>query len=126
MSPTQRSLALARELGLQVQVVERWNMHSRTRLDLFDAIDLVACSPAVGILGIQACASASHAARRTKAAESPKIRVWLESGARFEVWSWGKMGARGKRKVWTVRREELVVRDGVVDVRFATEGGVSK
>lgn len=113
-SPTQRTLALARELGFQAQVVERWNMHARVRVDLFGVIDIVAVHDDCGIVGIQACAGSSHAARRTKAMETDGIRRWLSAGGRFEVWSWAKQGPRGKRKVWTVRREELVLCDGEV------------
>jgi hypothetical protein len=89
-------------------------MHARVRVDLFGVIDLVAVKQGVGIIGIQACAGGSHAARRAKAQAEPRLLEWLLSGGRFEVWSVAKQGARGKRKVWTVRREELIARDGVV------------
>lgn len=113
-SPTQRTLALCKDLGYEAQVVERWNQYARVRIDLFGCIDIVATHPGVGVLGIQACAGASHAARRTKAMAEPRLVKWLEAGGRFEVWSWSKGGGRGERKVWRVRREELVLRDGVV------------
>lgn len=107
-SPTSRSLAECRALGLQAQVVERFNHYTKTRLDLFDCIDVVACGEGF-ILGIQACAGASHAARMAKAKASPKIAGWLAGGGLFEVWSWAKRGGRGKRKVWTCRKERLGV-----------------
>lgn len=116
MSPTQRALALARELGFTVQVVERFNSFTKRRHDLFGVIDLVAIKQGVGILGIQATADngGHHADRRAKSQAEPRLLEWLLSGGRFEVWSFGKKGPRGKRKVWTVRREELIARDGVV------------
>lgn len=116
MSPTQRSLAFCRRRGMTAQVVERWNPYARVRHDLFGCIDIVACvapgfaPPGIrnGILGIQACAAASHAARRAKAMAEPRLRQWLDAGGQFEIWSWGKKGARGKRKLWELRREALV------------------
>jgi hypothetical protein len=106
-SPTARSLKEARKLGLTAQVVERWNPHSKTRHDLFDCIDIVAVHPDCGIIGIQACAGASHAARAEKIRQSVRMQAWLASGGRAEVWSWSKRGARGKAKHWTLRREEI-------------------
>lgn len=127
-SPTQRTLALLRKEGWQAQVVEKWNPHSRTRLDLFGGIDVLACRPyeaslgiagavvaygAPRIVGVQACAAASHAARKSKLLKEKKIAVWLAAGGRVEVWSWGKRGARGKRKTWQVRREAISLKDFV-------------
>lgn len=106
MSPTARTLAECRSRNWPVQVVERFCIYSKRRIDLFGCIDLVAITPD-GILGIQACAGASHAARRTKALAEPRLRAWLEAGARFEVWSWAKRGDRGERKLWTLRVEDI-------------------
>lgn len=112
MTPTQRTLSELKSLGFPVrQVVEKWNPHVRRRVDFIGCIDILAARPGIGVLGIQACAGSSHAARRTKAAAEPLLRAWLESGARFEVWSWAKRGARGARKLWTLRREELRIED---------------
>lgn len=105
-SPTSRSLAECRRRGWIAQVVEKWNPHARVRQDLFGCIDIVAVQEGQ-ILGIQACAGSSHAARRDKALAEPRLRAWLDAGARFEVWSWAKQGPRGKRKTWTLRREEV-------------------
>lgn len=116
-SPTQRTLAHARDLGFLAQVVERFNPHARVRVDLFGVIDIVAVHDGCGVLGIQACAGGSHAARRTKAMETDGLKRWLSAGGRFELWSWSKRGERGKRKLWTLRREELVLRDGAIQVR---------
>jgi hypothetical protein len=110
VSPTQRSLAYARKLGMVCGIVEKWNPHAKIRQDLFGCIDIVALDDSgAGPLGIQACAGASHATRRTKAIEEPRLAKWLAQPARFEVWSWSKLGPRGKRKVWTLRRESLAV-----------------
>ena len=128
MTPTQRTLAECKRRGWIAQVVEKWNPHARVRQDLFGCIDIVACVPVSYpskkhplegidvfipteqpsyILGIQACAGSSHAARKTKALAEPRLRAWLGAGARFEVWSWSKRGPRGKRKTWQLREEAL-------------------
>ena len=45
VSPTQRSLKHLREAGYDVEIVEKWNMWSRTRRDLFNMFDLLAPAP---------------------------------------------------------------------------------
>lgn len=109
--PTQRCIETLKELGFQYEVVERWNHYARIRQDLFNVIDIVAVRPGIGILGIQATSGTNHAKRRAKSIAEPLLRGWLESGGRYEVWSWSKRGERGKRKVWTLRREEIRVDD---------------
>lgn len=111
MSPTQRALKEAKKLGFTCQVVERWNFHAKKRLDLFGVIDIVAIKAGIGIVGIQATSGTNHAARRTKSKAEPKLAEWLASGGRFELWSFSKRGDRGKRKLWTFRREELTAAD---------------
>jgi hypothetical protein len=117
-SPTKRTLAECRKRGWTVQVVERYNPYSRTLLDLFGVIDLVAIAlTSIGrgnqILGIQACSGADHARRRDKILAEPRARQWVEAGGRLELWSWSKRGGRNvTRKLWTLRvetYEEMVV-----------------
>jgi len=113
MSPTQRALAYCREHGWTAQVVEKWVPQARRRIDLLGCIDMVVLDgQGGGPLGVQVCAGSSHAARREKALEEPRLRAWLAAPARFEVWSWSKRGARGKRKLWTLRREGIAVESG--------------
>lgn len=107
MSPTQRTLAYCRSLGWVCAVVEKWNPHAKVRQDLFGCIDILALTIEGRTMGIQACAGASHAARRTKAMAESRLQDWLHCGNLFEVWSWSKQGPRGKRKVWTLRREAV-------------------
>lgn len=106
MSPTQRTLAECRKRGWTAQVVERFNSYTKRRIDLFGVIDLVVITPG-GILGIQTTSGSggNHSARMLKARTEPRLRLWLEAGGKFEVWSWAKRGARGKRKTWTLRTE---------------------
>jgi len=102
MSPTQRARQDLKAMGAVSQIVERWNPHARIRQDLFGCIDLLVLHG--GILGVQACAGSSHSARTKKALAEPRLKTWLLSGGRFEVWSWAKRGPRGKAKRWTLRR----------------------
>lgn len=110
-TPTQRTLAWLRtDLGAQAAVVEKWNPHARIRQDLFGVIDIVAT--ANKIIGVQACASASHSARVKKSLAEPQLVGWLRAGGHFWVMSWGKRGARGKVKRWTSRTTVVILRDG--------------
>lgn len=122
MTPTARSLDECRKRGWIAQVVEQNVRIPGGRMfkrDLFGVIDIVAIAAPVElsnglvlprrIVGIQATSNngGTHAARVRKAQEEPRLGAWLASGARFEVWSWAKQGARGKRKTWTLRTEAI-------------------
>lgn len=107
MSPTERTRKALKEMGFTSQIVEKRVPKKNITIDLFGCIDIIAIRDGIGILGIQACAGASHAARREKAGNEPRLLTWLQCGGRFEIWSWSKKGARGKRKTWELRREEL-------------------
>jgi hypothetical protein len=109
-SPTSRSLAYLRELGYQAKVVEHWNQYAKIRQDLF-GVDILALKPGEPVLVIQATSGSNHAARRTKLDGEGFTALWEGAGAQLEVWSWSKQGPLGNRKVWTLRREEVSVRD---------------
>lgn len=110
MSPTQRCLADLKKSGATCQVVERWCAFSRRRIDLFGFVDILAM---IGpfLTAIQVTSGANHAARRTKLLADDRSRAWLETGNRIEIWSYSKCGARGKRKLWTCRKEVIVLAD---------------
>jgi hypothetical protein len=109
-SPTSRSLEHCRRQGWIAGVVEKWNQFARIRQDLFGCIDLIVIDDlGQGPLAVQATSGTGHAARRRKSMAEPRLKLWLESPARFEVWSWAKQGPRGKRKVWTLRREPITL-----------------
>ena len=107
-SPTARSLELLRELGYTAKVVEHWNPYAKIRQDPF-GVDILALKPGEPVLLVQATTGSNHAARRMKIQEAGFSDLWTSAGAIIEVWSWAKQGARGNRKVWTVRREALSV-----------------
>ena len=102
-TPTSRSLAHLRELGMDAQVVEKWIPAVKRRQDLFGVIDIVAIGDRV--VGIQTTSASNLAARRTKAEEEPRLARWLKAGCRFELHAWGLKGARGKRKTYQLTRQ---------------------
>jgi hypothetical protein len=67
----------------------------------------VALDDKMGALGIQVTSGANHAKRVQKTLEEPRILRWLQKGNRFEVWSYAKRGAAGKRKLWQLRIEPV-------------------
>lgn len=112
MTPTARTLMALRAMGYTVAVVERWNPHARIRQDLFGFGDIIGIGDGyAGCFMVQACAGASHAARKAKMIAEPLLREWLRFGNRACVMSWSKRGARGKRKLWEVRRERITMAD---------------
>ena len=107
-SPTQRTLQRARKQGYLAAVVEKWNAHARIRQDLFGCIDVIACSEADGVLGIQATTKPNARARWCKAIAETRLRQWLGSGARFEVWGWHRMpNGRWQCTITPVTAEDL-------------------
>lgn len=120
MSPTQRTLAKLRADGWTAAVTERWNAYAKIRQDLFGFVDVLAVAAGRGALAVQ-CTSGPHVADRVlKIRDLPAVRAWLESPAKLEVWGWRKVGPRGKRKLWEVRRVMLGIADGrVVEAEVA-------
>ncbi len=127
-SPTQRALAFCKSNSWPYAIVEHWNQHTMTRKDLWSIGDLIVLDDEPGALLVQVCAGASHAARATKVRraieggtagaeseltlgrilrDSNALKRWLAKGGRIEVWSFAKHGARGKRKVYSLRRERI-------------------
>lgn len=110
-SPTSRSLEHARDLGYEAGVVERRNPKTFVTHDLFGFVDVVAAR-AGDLLLIQATSDDHVSHRRSKILQSPALERVAWSGAKIEIWGWAKKGARGKRKLWTVRRERLTAVNG--------------
>tara|TARA_Y100001938_G_scaffold131268_1_gene188191 strand:- start:1100 stop:1540 length:441 start_codon:yes stop_codon:yes gene_type:complete len=109
-SPTQRSLQYCRKNGWTAGVVEKWNQWAKIRQDLFGCIDMIVIDDLEqGPLAVQATSGSGHAARRKKSIAEPRLKLWLESPARFEIWSWSQRGPKDKRKLWTLRREPIIL-----------------
>lgn len=105
MSPTQRALAFCKKQGWTAQVVERWNSYAKVRVDLFGCIDIVVMDGmGGGLLGVQVTTSSHMGSRLAKMRLEPRMRTWVRSPARLEIWGFAKQGPRGKRKVWVLRR----------------------
>ena len=101
MSPTQRALKRARELGYDAQVVEKWNAFARKRVDLFQCIDVVCVRAGVPVLGIQACSHGDMTKRVRKCIEFGQ--GWLSTGhTQLEVWAFRKL--KGHRTLQLDRR----------------------
>jgi hypothetical protein len=88
-------------------VVESFNAYAGRRIDLFGVIDIVAVGHG-HILGVQTTTGSNLSAREAKSLSEPRLLEWLRAGGRFELWGWRKVGPRGKRKTWQVRRVELL------------------
>jgi len=100
-SPTQRSLALMRERGYRVAIVEHWNPYARRRVDMFGILDLVAIGNGETV-GIQTTSGSNVAARLTKIAEA-EVTPWLrEAGWKIVCHGWRKIKGR-----WQVREVDV-------------------
>jgi hypothetical protein len=102
-SPTQRAIKVLKAEGYIPAIVERWNAFAKIRQDLYGCIDIIAIKP-FEILGIQCTSDSNVSARVTKSVAIPALRIWLLAGGKFQVWGFGKKGARGERKVWKLRK----------------------
>lgn len=118
---TQRSLKYLREQGWTVCIVEKFlpargTMKFPRRIDAFGFGDILACAPITHenydgrqskIALVQSCPGASHAEHKAKILAIPEFQTWKASGGMVLLMSWAKQGPRGKRKMWTVREEQL-------------------
>lgn len=114
-TPTSRTLEKCRKLGFQAAVVEKWIPQTKRRIDVFGFGDLLVVDDKPGALLIQATGdNAGDVARRVEKIkrESPRrARRWLAAGNRIQVWGWGKRGAAGARKLWTLRIVDVLLGD---------------
>lgn len=103
----QRSMAELRKRGYTVGKTEMpWNRFSKVRQDFCGFADAIAFSADSNeVLAIQACAANGDPAKHLrKLAGLESAKVWVSQPARrLEIWSWGKKGQRGKRKLWTLK-----------------------
>lgn len=107
--PTARTLERLKQLGFDAGVVERFNPFSKRKHDLFGFCDIVAIREGVGTILIQTTSGngGNRSSRRKKIFSEPRAAIAARCGNRIEVWSWAKRGPRGKRKLWTLNREDL-------------------
>lgn len=107
-SPTQRSLALLRDEGWTVEVVEHWNPHARIRQDLFGFADLIAMKPGFAPLLVQVT-STGWVSRIAKIAKEPRAAIARASGFRIEIHGWRKL--KSNRGKWTPIRLPVLTPD---------------
>ena len=113
-SPTMRSLAYLRKMGLKPAIVERWLPNPAypgggKRSDMFGIIDIIAINGPETI-GVQSCGQAfsEHHKKLTEEKEQ-EVRDWLEGGSR-QLWliGWRKLLKKrgGKLRLWRPRIRE--------------------
>lgn len=108
MSPLMRSMAHLKDkypLAL-VRKVEVWNAFAHKRQDLW-GYDVLVAAPGIGFIFVQVTDDEHRAEHRAALEADPRSGVLRTAGAKLVLHSWGKHGARGKRKVWTLYEEEL-------------------
>lgn len=119
MMPIARTMEYLREIGATPVVVEHYHKWARRKIDIWGA-DILAVHGRM-LLAIQATTDDHHADRVTKSLDNPDVINWLRIGAGFYVYSWGKKGARGKRKLWKLKITQLSL-DGDGKIRTMTHG----
>ena len=101
-SPTQRSLAVLREQGYTVAIVEHWNPFARIRQDLFGFIDLLALK-GTETLAVQTTSASNMSARVKKIGEHELVGKVREAGWKIVVHGWRK-DSKGK---WVLREVDV-------------------
>jgi hypothetical protein len=80
--------------------------------DAFGFGDLLAALPnqfsGSSIALVQVTSTGNINARREKIKAEPLAAKWKQAGGAILLHGWAKRGPRGKRKVWTLREEELL------------------
>ena len=78
-------------------ITEHWNSWSKTRVDLFSFIDVLAIAPRNSVLAVQTTSGANVAKRISKILSLPAAKVWLETGSTIVVHGWRKLKPRGTK-----------------------------
>ena len=106
-------------MGYTCGLVEKWNAFAKVKQDLFGFIDIVAIN-GKEILGVQCTSLGGHSARKTKILKSPLAPIWINSGARVQVWGWKKTGNK-----WETKIEEIFA-DGRSTILIAVKNRTTK
>jgi hypothetical protein len=130
-SYTQFAMKECRKRGWHPAIVEKFVAFPKPghRVDLFGVIDIVAIVPPddlllghAQIIGIQCTNRTGHVPHRDKILAEPRARMWVEAGARLELWTWARRKV-GRATRWAMRTEAFRSRwraDG-----FTSEAGSS-
>jgi len=109
-SPTQRSLSHLKACGYTAQVVERFNIYAKVRVDLFNFIDIVAIKENQ-IVGVQTTSTGNMGARIKKILLIPEAKLWIQAGGLVVVHGWALRGKAGKRKLWELKEKNITLQD---------------
>ena len=104
-SPYERTKAELVKMGYEVGRTEHFNTFVKIRQDLFNCIDLIGLKKGSPLLLIQ-CTTGDNASKRIEKMRD-KAAIIASTGSTVEMWAWRKVGDRGKRKLWAVRRERF-------------------
>lgn len=110
MSPTQRAMAELKKIGATAAIVEKWNQYARIRQDLFGFADILFVHGTRTVF-LQVAHGSDHKKRVDKILAEPRAVPVLEANNHIEVWTYTKRGPRGKRKVWTARKQAITLED---------------
>lgn len=112
MSPSARSKRHLIALGYHVATVEQTIPRTFIKRDCYGWADLLVVHPVHGIALVQVTSGSNLAARITKARTvAGPLTAWLVAGGKLLAHGWAKRGARGARKVWTLREVALTLQD---------------
>lgn len=123
----QKSREELKKQGYDTWIVEKpWSPYTKRREDLFNFGDLIGIREGTsGVTAIQAAGEdcSSHIRKILEGyvdgsgkeiPPNPHLRIWLQSGNRFFIWSWCLRGAKGKRKTYRLREIEFILENGKV------------
>ncbi len=128
MTPTARTLAHCRRLGLPACVVEKWMQPDRDKpgwyRDAFGFGDVLVADWRENRILLVQCTSADHVSHRLhKIGTIAESRTWLKAGGGIEVWGWKRVGRH-----WHVRRVSVTLEklEGIEIQQFPRRGRKSK
>lgn len=123
-SPTQLTIEYLKKRGCTVRVTERWITLAKgggIRRDVFGG-DLQAIA-GTDLLNIQATSLKNVKARHDKCLNNPEVKLWLNTGNKFQIWGWKKYphltktGAATKVERWRATVLQLELVDGEIVAR---------
>lgn len=89
MSPSIRTMRFLKAEGWECANVERYDMRTRRRHDLFGMFDILAVSP-IGTRAVQVTSASNVSARVKKLQANPILEICKEAGWIVEVHGWRK------------------------------------
>lgn len=89
-----------------IRKVEVWNPFAHKRQDLW-GYDVLVAQPYFGFVFVQVTDDEHRAEHRTALQNDQRSAHLLTCGAKLVLHSWGKHGARGRRKLWSLHEEEI-------------------